>query len=57
LEKWVLIVWIASQLWLPVAAYNTEDECYAAMERLEAEKQDRMSCVRGMVEQPMEKRK
>ena len=48
----MLIVWISMQpqLWIPIASYHTEDDCYAALEQWELDTPGRASCVHGVVE-------
>jgi hypothetical protein len=48
--KWVLIVWVASDLWTALAAYDSEDACYVALEALQREAGTRMACLKGEVE-------
>jgi hypothetical protein len=48
--KWILIIYIATDLWLPKGAYNTEDQCYAALERMEIKPPMRGTCLPGVIE-------
>lgn len=51
MTSWVLIIYIASDLWLPFLSFKTEDECYQYLEReLKLEPGYRATCLPGVIE-------
>jgi len=56
--KWVLIIYIgSSQLYVPFAAYDTERECYAAMDEWTFEKGSHGVCMPGIMEEEPKRRR
>jgi hypothetical protein len=55
--KWVLIIYITADLPLPLTAYNTEAECYAALAEWEFQPGVHGTCLEGTVEPPEKKRR
>ena len=53
-EKWVMIVWLSAGFYIPVGAFDTENDCYAAIDY--AESGIKITCVRGIVEPEKKKR-
>jgi hypothetical protein len=50
MTSWVLIVYIAKELWLPFLAFETEDDCYAYIETMELAPGAKATCVPGVIE-------
>ena len=55
MEKWVMVVWLSGGMYLPVTAFDTEDDCYAAIQYIEPPMQ--VTCVKGIVEPERKSRK
>jgi hypothetical protein len=47
---WILIIWIGSDLWVPIQAYPSADDCYAVLEKWDLQPGIRASCLRGEIE-------
>ena len=45
MTEWVLIVFISSGLWMPVASFNFEAECYEAINKSELFNDGKASCL------------
>jgi hypothetical protein len=56
MTKWLLIVYIAADLPLPILAYDTEDECYQALAQWEFQPGVRGTCLEGRVDDMKKKR-
>ncbi len=57
MTKWLLIIYIATDLWLPVLAYDTENACYAALAQWEFQPNVRGACLEATVEEADKKMK
>jgi len=50
MTKWILIIFIASDLWTAVAAFDSEEDCYAALEEWDITPPARATCLPGVIE-------
>jgi hypothetical protein len=50
MTKWILIVYIAKELWLPLLSFDSEDECYAYIEKMELAPGAHATCLPGVIE-------
>jgi len=50
MTTWVLVVVLASGLWLPVYSFDTEAECYQMLQQWEFEPPVRGTCLPGVIE-------
>jgi hypothetical protein len=57
MTKWILIIYIGSDLWVPMLAYNTEEECLATLARWEVIPPTHGTCLPGVIEPEKRKRK
>jgi hypothetical protein len=57
MTQWILIIFISSDLWVPMVAFDTEDQCYAALERWDITPPARATCLPGTIEPDRKPRK
>jgi len=51
MTTWVLIVFISTELWMPIASFNTEDECYELLNKWELFENTKATCLPGTIEE------
>ena len=57
MTTWVLIIYIGSEMWLPMQSYPTEDACYEALAQWEFQPGTRGTCLPGVIEKEEAKKK
>jgi len=55
--KWVLIIYITSDLWIATYAYSTQNECEEALAQWEFQPGTHGMCVEGVLEKKKKRRK
>jgi hypothetical protein len=55
-SKWILIIYIAKELWLPLLSFDSEDDCYAYIEEMELAPGVHATCLSGVIEKEREKK-
>lgn len=51
MTQWILIIFIASDLWTAVAAFDSEDECYRTLAEWDVTPPARAACLPGVIEE------
>jgi hypothetical protein len=57
MTKWILIIFIVKELWIPILAFDSEDECYAYIDQMELAPGMHVTCLPGVIEREQAKKK